>query len=121
MGGEVRKQKRKTAPDAGPDGVHRHAKRVSLQVVMVELAGIEPASVSLYRADLHVYRSDLSLATIVAQSHATLAASTLFSCPDPRYPDQDQPMSLSLQPGGADCSEPPCPAHRPTVARLAGN
>jgi hypothetical protein len=36
--------------------------------------------------------SDLGLATGVAQSHATPAASTLFSRPDPRYPDWSQPM-----------------------------
>jgi hypothetical protein len=32
------------------------------------------------------------LATDVAQTHATPAASALFSRPNPRHPGQDQPM-----------------------------
>ena len=43
-GDQVRKQQRKPPPGLGPDGVDRNAKRVSLQVLVVEEYGIEPKS-----------------------------------------------------------------------------
>ena len=54
----------------------------------------------------------------VAQRHATPPTSTLESRITPRYPMSCQPIWIPSQPGQS-CDHP-CPAYRPTVARLTG-